>query len=79
MARQRSHKTRRRRRGRFRGVYQFFAVLLAVAAVIAACVVFFRVNEIEVEGTSRYTAEEVAEASAIRQGDKMEEVFITEE
>lgn len=71
MARQRSHKTHRRRRGRFRGVYQFFTVLLAAAAVIAACVVFFRVNEVEVEGNSRYTAEEVVEASGIRTGDNL--------
>ena len=71
MARQRSHKVRRRRRGRFRGLYQLFTLLLAVAAIIAACVVFFRVNEVTVKGNIRYTSEEVVEASGIREGDNL--------
>lgn len=71
MARQRRHKSRGKRRGRLRGLYQFLTVLLAAAAVIVACVVFFRVNEVEVEGNGRYTAEEVVEASGIKTGDNL--------
>ena len=71
MARQRSHKVRRRRRGRFRGLYQLLTVLLAAAAVLVACLVFFRVNGVSVEGNSRYTADEVVEASGIQTGDSL--------
>jgi len=47
------------------------SVLLAAAAVIVACVVFFRVNSIQVEGNVRYTAQEVIEASGVQMGDNL--------
>ena len=71
MARQRRHSRPSRRRGRFSGLYKVLSVLLAAAAVAAACIVFFRVNTIEVAGNVRYTAEEVVEASGIQQGDNL--------
>ena len=71
MAQQRRHKSRRRRRGRFSGVYRFFAIVAVLAAVIAACVVFFRINTVTVEGHSRYGAEEIIEASGIVSGDNL--------
>lgn len=71
MAQQRRHRSRRRRRGRFSGLYRFFAVVAVIAAVIAACVIFFRINEVTVEGNSRYTAEEIIEASGIVNGDNL--------
>ena len=71
MAQQRRHQSRRRRRGRFGGLYRFFAALAVMAAVVAACVVFFRINTVTVEGNSRYTAEEVIEASGIVEGDNL--------
>lgn len=40
-------------------------------AVLVACVVFFRVNNIEVTGNQRYTAEEIIEASGIKIGDNL--------
>ena len=72
MARQRRHTRRpRRRRGRFGGLYKALSILLAAAAVVLACVVFFRVNSVEVMGNVRYTAEEIIEASGIRIGDNL--------
>lgn len=72
MARQRRHKRRpSRRRGRFSGLYKVLSVLLAAAAIIVACVVFFRVNTIEVAGNVRYTAQEVIDASGISLGDNL--------
>lgn len=71
MARQRSHKVRRRQRGRFRLFYQMLSVLLVAAAVIAACLVFFRVNTVTVEGNYRYTSAEVVDASGIQTGDNL--------
>ena len=71
MARQRRHVRPRRRRGRFSGLYKVLSVMLAAAAVVLACVVFFRVNSLEVSGNVRYTAEEIIEASGIKTGDNL--------
>lgn len=71
MARQRRHTTRRRRRGRFQGLYRLLSIVAVAAAIIVACVVFFRVNEVTVAGNSRYTAEEIIEASGIEIGDNL--------
>ena len=71
MARQRRHARTRRRRGRFSGVYKALSALLVAAAVVLACVVFFRVNSVEVSGNVRYTAEEIIEASGIETGDNL--------
>ena len=70
-ARQRRHRSRSKRRGRFRGLYQLLSVLAVTAAIAVACVVFFRVNVIEVTGNARYTAQEVVEASGIAIGDNL--------
>ena len=71
MARQRRHARYRRRRGRFSGLYKVLSVLLVAAAVVLACVVFFRVNDLEVTGNVRYTAGEIIEASGIQIGDNL--------
>lgn len=72
MARERRHRSRpRRRRGRFGFLYRLLSVLLVTAAIIVACVVFFRVNCVEVVGNSRYTAQEIIDASGIKTGDNL--------
>ena len=71
MARQRRHSRTRRRGGRFGGLDKMLSILLVVAAVIMACVVFFRVNTVEVTGNLRYTTEEIIEASGIQTGDNL--------
>ena len=72
MAQERRHKSRpRRRRGRFGFFYKLLSLVLVVAALTAACVVFFRVNDISVTGNARYSAQEVIDASGIRQGDNL--------
>lgn len=71
MARQRRHPRSKRRRGRFRGLYKLLSILLIAAAVVLACVVFFRVNSVEVTGNVRYTAAEVIAASGIEMGDNL--------
>ena len=71
MARQRRHARPKRRRGRFSGLYKVLSILLVAAAVVLACVVFFRVNSVEVEGNVRYTAEDIIEASGIQTGDNL--------
>lgn len=71
MASQRRRRSRRRRRGQFGALYRILAVLAVIAAVAAACVIFFRVNEVTVEGNSRYTAQEIIDASGIQTGDNL--------
>lgn len=72
MARERRHRSRpRRRRGRFSGLYKLLSVLLVAAAVIGACMVFFRVNQVTVTGNVRYSAEEVVAAAGIEIGDNL--------
>ncbi|MCI8916212.1 MAG: FtsQ-type POTRA domain-containing protein [Oscillospiraceae bacterium] len=71
MARQRRHSRPSRRRGRFSGLYKVLSILLIAGAVTVACVVFFRVNRVEVEGNVRYTAQEIIEASGIQVGDNL--------
>lgn len=71
MARQRRHKPYRSRRGRFGPLAKLLSVLAVAAAVAVACVVFFRVNQIEVVGNQRYSAGEIIDASGIRIGDNL--------
>ncbi len=71
VARQLRHSRPRRRRGRFSGLYKVLSILIVAAAVALACVVFFRINSIEVAGNVRYTAEEIIEASGINTGENL--------
>ena len=71
MARQRRHSSSRRRRGRFSGLYRIFSILAVAVALVVACVVFFRINEVTVAGNDRYTAQEIIDASGIRTGDNL--------
>lgn len=69
MARQRRHNRTRRTRGRFRALHQLLAVILALTALFAGCIVFFRVQTTEVAGNRRYTAEEIISVSGVENGD----------
>lgn len=72
MARERRHKSKpRRRRGRFSGLYKLLSVLLVTVAVAGACMVFFRVNEIDVAGSVRYSGQQIIDVSGIQQGDNL--------
>lgn len=69
MADRRRHNRRNKRgRGRMSGLYRVVAVFLALVAVVAGCIVFFRVRTIQVEGAARYTPEEVIAASGLKEG-----------
>lgn len=52
-------------------MYKLLSILLVTAAVVVACVVFFRVNRITVVGNSRYTAQEIIDMSGIHTGDNL--------
>ena len=66
MARTRHH--HRRRRGRFSGLLKLFGILVAIAAVVAAVTLFFRMDYIVVSGNERYSEQEVLAASGLETG-----------
>ena len=61
----------RRNRGRFGGLYKLLSAVLILAAIVLGCVVFFRVNTVEVTGDFPYPAEEVVAASGVETGDNL--------
>ncbi len=69
MARRRS--THRRRRGRFNWILKLFFLLLVIGALIAAMTIFFRVENIVVEGESRYADADIVAASGIEIEDNL--------
>lgn len=71
MAARRSNKRKRPNRGRFSLLYKIISVLIILVVVAAGCVVFFRVEEVSVNGGSRYTAQEIIDASGIEKGDNL--------
>lgn len=63
---------RRKKKGRNSGtLYRLFSLLVITAALVAAVTLFFKLTEIEVVDSSRYTAEEVIAASGVIEGDNL--------
>ncbi len=70
MARQR-RRSRRSSRGRFSFLYRLLTFVVICGAIVAALALFFKVETIQVEGTERYTAEDVIAASGVSVGDNL--------
>lgn len=62
---------KRRRRGGLGRLLRPLSFLLAAGAVVAALTMFFKVESIQVTGTSRYQASEVISASGVEPGDNL--------
>nr|WP_317322870.1 FtsQ-type POTRA domain-containing protein [uncultured Flavonifractor sp.] len=71
MAARRNRRGRRRNRGRFGGLYKLLSILIIFAAILAGCIIFFRVNTMVVSGNARYTQEEVIAAAGVERGDNL--------
>lgn len=67
----RSNRRRRRRRGRFSGLYKLLSVLLVLAALVAGCLVFFRVDRVVISGNRRYTEQEIEQVTGVNRGDNL--------
>lgn len=67
---QRKHH-RRHRGGRFGWIYGLISAVVILAAAIGGCIVFFRADQINVEGVSHYTAEEIIDIAGVKQGDNL--------
>lgn len=69
---QRRRKARKKqKRTRRSGLYTVISTLLILAAVAAACTVFFRVDDIIVQGNRRYTAQEIIDVAGVKTGDNL--------
>ena len=72
MARPRKRRRRRGRGGgRFLSLYLVLAVVVIAVVIVSGCIVFFKVNQFEVEGNQRYSTEEIANASGVNIGDNL--------
>ena len=71
MASARNKRRRRRGRGRFGPLFKLLCAVAVVVALTMGATVFFQVETIEVSGNSRYTQEQVVEASGIQIGDNL--------
>ena len=69
MAARKNRNRHRRRRGRFGFLYKLLSFLIIFAAILVGCVAFFRVNQGEVMGNSRYSAQQIIDASGVELGD----------
>lgn len=71
----RKSKSRKRRRRRSRGgtsvVLVLLCLVIAIAAILTAVTVFFKVRQFKLTGNTRYTLEEIVEASGMHQGDNL--------
>ena len=69
---QRRADTRKRRRRRALLLFYIFTfVAVIAAAVVISLTVLFKIDSIQVTGTSRYSAEEIIKASDIQKGDNL--------
>jgi len=68
---ERKRKNRRRRRGRFSFLWKPFCVVVAAVAMVLAITSFFRMEHIAVIGASRYSEQEVLDASGLQLGSNL--------
>ncbi|MGI5962814.1 MAG: cell division protein FtsQ/DivIB [Lawsonibacter sp.] len=71
MASARNNRRHRRNRGRFGPLFKLLCILAVVVALTMGATVFFQVETVVVTGNSRYTQEQVIEASGIAIGDNL--------
>ncbi len=71
MSSARNSRRSRRNRGRFSFLFKVLAVIAILAALTMGATVFFQLEQVVVSGNSRYTAQEVEEASGLQPGDNL--------
>ena len=70
MARRRRY-NRKRRRGSFVFLYKLLAFVLICGAIGLALAMFFKIEDIEISGSSRYTNQQITAAAEVRVGDNL--------
>ena len=71
MAGARSGRRGRHNKGRFSALFKLMAIAALVAAMTMGATVFFQLEQVEVVGNVRYTAQEVETASGLLAGDNL--------
>ena len=71
MARKNRHYSKRRRFGGLSVLYKLLSFVLICGAIAVAMALFFKAENIYVEGNAIYTAQQVQEASQIQAGDNL--------
>lgn len=71
MASARNNRRRRRGRGRLGPLFKLLCILAVVVALTMGATVFFQVETVTVSGNSRYTEDEVVQATGIQVGDNL--------
>ena len=71
MAAGRNSRRSRRNRGRFSFLFKLLAIVAIAAAMTVGATVFFQLEQVVVQGNSRYTAQEVENASGLQVGDNL--------
>lgn len=71
MAAARNNRRRRRSRSRFGPLFKLLCALAVLVALTMGATVFFQVESVEVLGNSRYTQDEVIQATGIQVGDNL--------
>ena len=71
MAAARNRRRGRRNRGRFSFLFKLLAIVAIFAALTVGATVFFQLEQVVVEGNSRYTAQEIENASGLQLGDNL--------
>ncbi len=61
----------RRKRGRSGILYKLLSFLLILAAVVVGSIIFFRVEEVTVTGSTVYSQEEIVAAAGVELGDNL--------
>lgn len=52
-------------------IYKFLAFVIILSAIVAGCLIFFRVNQVLVEGESKYTESQIISAAGVEEGDNL--------
>ena len=62
---------KKNRKSRAGLIFAVITVIVSAAAIVLACTAFFRVENIEVNGESRYSPEEIIDASGVPRGSNL--------
>ena len=71
MAQRKKKSRRRHRRGSFGPFLRLLSVVLTAVVIVAALTLFFKVEQISVQGNARYSADEIIAACGVMSGDNL--------
>lgn len=67
----RNRRRRRKRKGRFSFLYKLLMFFVICGAIVAAMAIFFKVETVEITGSSRYSDQEIIDSGGVQVGDNL--------